>query len=137
MKAAAVFSRMALAALLLGACTSLNQEPIAQLEGTDWRIVTVNGRATPNNDYSMRFGAGGAFGAKFGCNSMGGSYRVVGAALVVSDLAQTLMGCPEPAASFESQGAAVLRRPMQIAFTSNERMVLSNETGSIALDPMP
>jgi len=46
-----------------------------------------------------------------------------------------LMGCPEPAASFESQGSAILQQPLQVAFTSNERMGLSNATGSIALDP--
>jgi heat shock protein HslJ len=137
MTAAAAFKRTALAALLLGACTSVNQEPIAQLDGTTWRVVTVNGRQTPaQGDYSIRFEAGGSIGARFGCNSMGGNYRVVGAALVVSNLASTLMGCPEPAASFESQGAAVLGQPMQIAFSSNERMYLSNEAGSIALDPM-
>ena len=60
---------------------------------------------------------------------------IVGGTLTVTGLTQTLMGCPEPAASFESQGAAVLGQPMQVAFTSNERMSLSNGAGSIAADP--
>jgi len=84
----------------------------------------------------MRFDASGAVGARFGCNSMGGQYRLVGDMLTVSDLASTLMGCPEPAATFEREGAAVLGQPMRIAFSSNDRMYLSNAAGSIALDPV-
>jgi heat shock protein HslJ len=97
----------------------------------------VNGSQTPTNgDYSLRFDTGGRFGARFGCNSMGGSYRTVGGTLTVTDLNQTLMGCPEPAASFESQASAILQQPMQVAFTSNERMYLSNAAGSISADPV-
>ena len=66
---------------------------------------------------------------------MGGGYRMVGGTLTVTNLVSTLMGCPEPAGSFESQGSAILQQPMQVAFTSNERMGLSNAAGSIALDP--
>jgi heat shock protein HslJ len=125
-----------LIALAIGACAT-PPPPVAELAGTNWRVVSVNGRVTPaQGDYSMRFEAGGRVGARFGCNSMGGNYRMVGGTLIVSDLAQTLMGCPEPAASFESQGSAVLSQPMQVAFTSNERMNLSNAAGTIALDPL-
>jgi heat shock protein HslJ len=111
--------------------------PLADLGGTDWHVALVNGRQTPTTgDYSLHFGRDGRFGARFGCNSMGGTYQIVGGTLIVSNLAQTLMGCPDPAASFESQGAAVLGQPMQIAFTSNERLSLSNAAGSIAADPV-
>jgi len=129
---------IAVAAVAMAAgCAAPPPPPIADLTGTDWRVVMVNGRQTPSQgDYSMRFGAGGAFGAKFGCNLMGGEYRMVGGTLTVSNLNQTLIGCPEPAASYESQGSAVLQRPMQVAFSSNERMYLSNPAGSITLDPM-
>jgi heat shock protein HslJ len=84
----------------------------------------------------MRFNTSGGMGARFGCNSMGGRYEMVGGTLTVSDLVSTLMGCSEPAASFEAQGSAVLRQPMQVSFTSFERMGLSNAAGSIALDPL-
>lgn len=125
-------------ALLVAACAAPPPPPVADLARTNWRVVSVNGQATPaRGDYSMRFEAGGRVGARFGCNSMGGNYRLVGGTLTVSNLAQTLMGCPEPAMSFESQGSAILLQPMQIAFTSNERMSLSNPAGSIALDPVP
>lgn len=137
-RAAAAFRLVLVAAgaIALGACAAAPPPPIADLTGTDWRVVMVNGRETPAlGDYTMRFGEGGAFGTRLGCNLMGGEYRIAGSMLTVTNLASTLMGCPEPAASFENQGAAVLGRPMQIAFSSNERMYLSNQAGSIALDP--
>ena len=67
---------------------------------------------------------------------MGGKYRLAGDLLTVGDLAQTLMGCPEPASSFESQGAAVLGQPARIAFDSNGRLFLTNAAGSIVLEPV-
>ncbi len=112
--------------------------PITGLASTNWRVVAVNSRPTPSSgDYSMRFDARGGLGARFGCNSMGGRYSLTGDGLVVRDLASTAMGCPEPAGTFERDGAAVLGQPMRIAFTSNERMFLTSAAGSIALDPLP
>jgi heat shock protein HslJ len=67
---------------------------------------------------------------------MGGQYRLAGDVLTVSNLASTLMGCPEPAATFEREGSEVLGQPMRIAFSSNDRMYLSNAAGSISLDPV-
>lgn len=132
---------LALAAILASAgCTAAPPAPapITELAGTTWRVVAIDGRPTPAvGDYSMRFDTAGGVGARFGCNSMGGQYRLAGDILSVSDLASTLMGCPEPAATFEREGAAVLGQPMRIAFTSNDRMFLSNAAGSIALDPLP
>jgi len=111
--------------------------PLTELAGTTWRVVAINSRPAPTTgDYSMRFDATGV-GARFGCNSMGGQYRLVGDILTVSNLASTLMGCPEPAATLEREGAAVLGQPMRIAFTSNDRMFLTSSAGSISLDPQP
>lgn len=124
------------AAILQGCAVAPAPAPITELQGTRWRVVSVNARAVPAaGDYSMRFDPGGRFGARFGCNHMGGDYALVGDLLTVRNLASTLMGCPEPAATFERDGSAVLAQPMRIAFTSNDRMFLSNAAGSIALDP--
>ena len=126
-------------AALCGSCAvpMASPAPIADLAGTKWHVVSVNGRQTPDQgDYSMQFEARGRLGARFGCNSMGAAYRLVGGTLTATNVVSTLMGCPEPAATFESQGSAILQLPMKVAFTSNERMSLSNAAGSIALDPV-
>jgi hypothetical protein len=47
------------------------------------------------------------------------------------------MGCPEPAATFERQGSAVLTAPMRIAWSGETRLTLSNDQGSIALERVP
>jgi len=124
-------------ALALGGC-GFNVpigRPFPQLHGTEWRVVAVNGRATPaTGDYMMRFGARGEFGARFGCNSMGGSYRGVVGTVTVSNLASTLMGCPEPAATFESQGSAILGARMKAEQSDDGRLTLSNAAGTIMLD---
>lgn len=116
-------------------CVATPPPAIAELAGTKWHVVSVNGRQTPpKGDYSIRFGSDSAFGARFGCNAMGGDFRIAGGTLTVEHLISTLMGCGEPSASFESQGSAILQLPMQVAFTSMGRMSLSNSAGSIALD---
>jgi heat shock protein HslJ len=106
-----------------------------QLANTRWRVAQVNGRATPRvGDYVMSFEAEN-IGARFGCNHMGGNYRLSGRTLVVDNLSQTLIGCPEPSASFENQGGAILGRPMQVESAQGGRLVLSNQAGSISLEP--
>ena len=130
--------RAGLLALLFtaGGCAA-GPAALTDLNGTSWRVVAVNSRAVPvNGDYSMRFDRGGV-GSRFGCNSMGGQYRVTGDVLVVSNLASTLMGCPEPAGTIEREASLILTQPMRMSFTSNDRLGLSNGAGSITLDPAP
>jgi len=134
--AAAGFSA-AFAAALLAGCAAL-PPPAADLAGTNWRVVAINGAPVPAaGDYSMRFDRSGGLGARFGCNHMGGRYRLTGSTLTVGDMATTLMGCPEPQGTHEQQASRVLGLPMQVSFSSNERMGLSNAAGSIALEPLP
>ena len=122
-----------LALLLIAGGCGARPAALTHLNGTSWRVVAVNGRTVPaNGDYSMRFDRGGV-GARFGCNSMGGHYRVMGETLVVSNLASTLMGCPEPAGTIEREASLILGQPMRMSFTSNDRLGLSNAAGSISL----
>ena len=103
------------------------------LAGTNWRVAAVNGRPTPaQGDYSMRFEAD-RMGARFGCNSMGGLYDQTANVLHVRDVAQTLIGCPEPSATFERQGSAILSQPMTMSWNGGDRLSLSNSAGRIEL----
>ena len=106
------------------------------LAGTDWKVALVNGRPTPAvGDFSMRFMDARSFGARFGCNHMGGRYTVSGSTLTTSDIATTLMGCPEPAGTFEREAGLVLGSPMRMEVAEGGRLVLSNNAGSISLIP--
>lgn len=124
--------------LAVGACTTATGVPTAQLAGTSWRVVAVNGQPTPPvGDFSMRFQRGGQLGARFGCNHMGGQYRVRGGVLTVNDVAQTLMGCPEPSGTFEQQAGLIFSQPMRITASADGGVTLTNSAGSIALERAP
>ena len=111
--------------------------PIVSLAGVEWRVVAVNGRATPGtSDYSMRF-VSGQLTARFGCNHMGGGYQMADGLLVAGPISSTRMACSEPAGSLEQQGGAVLGQPMRVAESTSGRVTLINEAGSIALERTP
>jgi len=112
-------------------------KPYVQLRATEWRVVAVNGRPTPpSGDYWMRFGPRTEFGARLGCNHIGGSYQSLGGTVLVSNLHQTLMGCSEPAATFESQASAILRARARADMAASGDVVLRNPAGTITLRRM-
>lgn len=103
------------------------------LAGTNWAVVAVNGRPVPaGGGYFVQFGAAD-ISTKFGCNSMGGQYRLNGDHLSTANLVQTEMACPEPAMSFEREAGVLLRSNVRVERTGGERMRLVSEAGTIDL----
>jgi heat shock protein HslJ len=104
----------------------------ASIEGR-WQVVEVKRQAAPTSgDYRIGFDAG-RIAARFGCNHMGGPYRQVGGQLVVGEIASTLMGCPEPAATIERDAGMILAAPMSVSWTGRDRVELTNRVGAIKL----
>jgi heat shock protein HslJ len=131
-----VKSPITCAALALAACATATTNRTT-LDGTSWRVAAINGQATPAaGNYTMQF-AGGELSARFGCNSIGGTYFVANETLTTSNLHSTLMGCLEPSATFERQGLAVANRPMRTSWTGKTRLVLGNSAGLITLERLP
>ena len=109
-------------------------DPVAPsgLAGTNWRVVTVNGRPTPaEGQYFIQFDAN-RLSAKFGCNGMSGSYNQNGNVVTAGPLAATRMACPEPAMGLENQGGAILGQPVTVR-SSGDITTLSNSVGRIEL----
>lgn len=105
------------------------------LANNKWTVTAINDRRTPGGaGYFIRFADRG-MSAKFGCNGISGTWRRNGDHLSASDLIQTEMGCPEPAASFERLGSAVLNSNMRIEQLDGNRLRLVSEAGSIDLTP--
>ena len=102
----------------------------AALAGTNWQVAAINGRATPAGDYFMNFEAA-RFGAKFGCNGLGADYRQTGDMITAGPVIGTQMACPDM--RFESQGSAILSRPMRLNWSGGDRLTLSNSVGSIEM----
>lgn len=103
--------------------------PTANLSGTNWRVVAMNGARTPASDFYINF-MPDRIGAKFGCNSIGAAYTQSRQVLTVGALMATQMACPDM--SFENQGMKILEAPMTISGIG-DRLTLSNGRGSIEL----
>jgi heat shock protein HslJ len=102
------------------------------LAGSNWRVVAINGRATPPaGDFTMRFEQD-RVNAKFGCNSMGAEYDETGDALDLAPVMATRMACSDM--SFETQGGAVLGQAMIMSWSGDDRLSLSNAAGRIDLE---
>ena len=105
------------ASLVLGACTLVVQpepapgpgatppateEPAGMIDeallGTwQWVDAVLDGQAVTAGDpsrYTITFQADGTVGARFDCNSGGGSYTADGTNLTIGPMMSTLMGCP-------------------------------------------
>ena len=103
------------------------------LAGTNWTVIAVNGRPTPALDnYYVRF-SDKQVSAKFGCNAIGGDYRINGDHLSVGNLVGTQMACPEPAMSFERDGATALRGNTRVEKAGQGILRLVSEAGTIDL----
>ena len=102
-----------------------------------WQVVEIKRRTTPLSDlYRISFD-NGQLGARFGCNHMGGRYRQAGAVIHAGDIASTLMGCPEPAATFERDAGMILAQPMSVSWISRDRLELTNRAGGMKLVRLP
>ncbi len=118
--------------LALAACQAL---PSARSHLTgEWRVVALDGRAVPGapEAYAMNFERA-RIGARFGCNNIGGTYRMRGTTLTTNALAMTEMYCGDAAAAFESRGVAIMGQPMTMSGSSG-RLRLSNSVGTIELE---
>jgi heat shock protein HslJ len=103
----------------------------AALAGTNWRVAAINGRVTPAaGQFFVNFDAA-RLNAKFGCNGLGANYTQAGDTITAGAVMATRMACPDM--SFETQGSAILERPMRTVWSGGDHLTLSNERGSIDL----
>jgi heat shock protein HslJ len=133
--AAAAFRAGALA-FACAACTSTMVDE-RTFDHTRWHVTAIDGAPTPpSGDYHIEF-SGRTIGGRFGCNGFGGSFSVLGDIMNAGDVRSTMMACSEPAAGFESRGFAVLRLPMQLRWSNDTHLTLSNSAGAIDLERAP
>lgn len=98
---------------------------------TQWRVVAVNGRATPPvGEYFMRF-APATFSAKFGCNGMGADYVQRGNIIDAEPVMGTKIACPDM--FYEIQAHGVLERDMQATWNGPAALRLASSGGTIDL----
>ena len=103
----------------------------ATLAGSNWRVVSVNGRPTPpGGQFFMQFEAN-RVSAKLGCNGLGADYSVTANVLDLGPVIGTRMACPDM--TFETQGSTILDQPMTMAWIGGDRLTLTSAAGTIEL----
>jgi len=95
-KHTAAASLAALVLLVLTACAGTVPGTGDPLDGTSW-ILTTYGTSSliPGTEITLEW-EGGEVSGSAGCNIYGGSYRVSGDSISVTDLYNTEMACMEP-----------------------------------------
>jgi heat shock protein HslJ len=96
---------LALGMLLLAACASGGEDPLAN---TQWELVSMGppGAETPviaGSQVTLTFDAEGRVGGESGCNSYGGNYQVDGNAITFAEVASTLMACADQSVMDQEQ----------------------------------
>ena len=95
-KCSVLISLLVAGALLLSACAGILPGSGDPLEGTSWRLVTLEGASLiPGTEITLTFEEGQVRGSS-GCNTYGGSYEVDGDKITMSDLYMTEMACLDP-----------------------------------------
>ncbi len=95
--------------LLLTAC---GQTPSGGIEGTEWTLISLNGKAPLESHPITLDLKSGELGGKAGCNSYGGKYEADGSSLSFPDgISSTAMACASEEAM--NQEAEYLRTLQQ------------------------
>ncbi len=115
--------------LLLAACAA----PGADLSG-EWTLASINGQPPLEGSTVTAKFEDGRVSGQAGCNSYGGPYSVSGQKLTVSDLAQTLMYCMEPAGLMEQESAFTQAFSQAASFSvTGDRLEIQNAAGETIL----
>ena len=104
-----------------------------------FKIIRINGQpAAP--DYRLSFDpAAQRFNAYFGCNRIMGGYQQQADQLNFSDVASTMMACPDNADETPGLAALAQTHHWQTAATKapGSRLILSNQQGQVLLEAYP
>ena len=130
MRAGLAFSLLAVAG-----CAPLPAQmppPATVIEG-NWQILEVKRHVMPATpDFRLRF-VSGRFSGRFGCNFMGGPYRLAGNLLHIGRVDSTRMACTEPGMTIERDAGLILAQPLIVSWTSPDHLELSNRAGGMKL----
>lgn len=128
------------AALMLSACAttdtagsdgSTGHAVAYQLEGSTFKILSVNG--TPvlkDHDADLRFQDGRISGTA-GCNRINGAFTQRGNVLGTSGVAMTMMACPPANMAQEREALAVLENGATVTRQSDGRVIIRGPKGGI------
>ena len=103
MKKGSMLVLVAMLLIAVGGCVGLDTGSSDKLDGTSWTLFAYR-KTQPiqGTTITAEFKDGEIRGSA-GCNSYYGSYEIRGGSIQISDLALTLMACPEPEGVMEQE----------------------------------
>ena len=112
---------------------SLIAKPTAEtveLAGTNWTIRSIAGESVPEGARAaLNFSADGMLTGSAGCNSLSGGYGLSGDRLTASQLAVTMMACPEPLMSLERKMLEILDGEAAVSINANGLLSVAAASG--------
>jgi heat shock protein HslJ len=120
-------------ALVVTGCTSGGSSPGVQVEGVEWRAVTIAGlQPSPRHVPTLRL-AGSRVEGSGGCNMYSGGARFDGGRLVIDGLAMTAMACLDDVANERERQFIEILGSRPLIGTRGGQLVLSGTSGEIVL----
>jgi heat shock protein HslJ len=110
-------------------------EEFATLDGTSWRLETIQGEPVlPGTEPTLVFEDGNA-GGTTGCNSFGGPYVATGeAAIQFTEIASTQMACMDPDGVMDQEIAYLSMLQSATDYrVEGDRLELQNDLGETVL----
>lgn len=137
---AMLLAGLAIAGSTNGSLADDARQHVAQLEqrtrsipqGTTWRVVRIDGKRIAGRPSTLVFNANGNFGGKT-CNSYGGSYKIDGRALTLSQVVSTMMACPEPLGAQERALFAAFPKVSGWRMTRRGLLELTGANGAVLI----
>lgn len=104
----------------------------ASLDGSHWRITSVDGRAVKTSrPTAIRF-EGARIAGSAGCNSFGGGYRIERGALISERVVSTRMACVGGGMEVERKFFAIIAGPARLSLRGRT-MTLAAPSGTAVL----
>lgn len=109
--------------------------PPAELNGTRWRIVSIDGRNVIAGRGAELSFADGRVSGSVGCNTLFGPFTSDGRRLTIQQMAGTRMMCEQPLMQQENRLLELARQSLAMRFDARGRLVLTgNDNAQIVLE---
>ncbi len=119
------FSLLCALAALTAACSG-PRAALPPIEGSEWKLLRIDGVEAAAPDRARLTFLKGKIGANVGCNGLSGPYRTEGTQLFAGPLAQTRMFCEGPVWAQEKALGALLVGAPQMSLDGNRMTLVSH-----------
>lgn len=105
--------------------------PKVDLTGGTWVAEDIDGKGVIDNAQStLVFGNDGRVSGRGGCNQYSGTVELKGASMIFSQLASTRMACAPALMDQETRFTAALQATRTYGMSADNKLVLSDATGT-------